>query len=152
MTMRRATSWTFFLVCVGLFGLMAMTWAQQEAQPQEPAFAIETNIQDTYEAGGEYEIELFIRLVDPNASVERGVLFLNVVENNAAKNYPHAAHRIFERATETVEIFRIPFDGDTLRAGLETTVQVRIRPNAGVGSYSIVFQLFEGEQTDPNRV
>lgn len=148
MTIRIAASWTFFLLCVSLFGIITAASAQQE----ELEFEIETNIQDTYRAGGAYEIDLSIRLVDPAGSVERGVLFLNVVENDASRNYPQAAHRIFESATETVEIFRIPFDGEALRAGLETTVQVQVRPDAPVGSYSIVFQLFEGEQTDPNRV
>lgn len=144
MTIRRAFA---SLALLAIFAASVAT-----AQPADLELAVESNIQEAYLAGEAYEIDFSIRLVDPDALVERAVLFLNVVENDPARNYPQAAHLIFESAEETVEIFRIPFDGETLREGLETSIRIRFRLNVPEGAYSIVFQAFEGEQTNPNQV
>lgn len=135
------------LLAVSLWCALAVA-----SQPAPIQLIVESDIGSAYRAGTEHTLNFTFLLEDPAATVDRGVLFLNVVEIDAARNYPQAAHKIFEHADDEPRIFRVPFDGTVLREGLRTTVQVRLRSDAPKGDYALVFQAFRGEQTNPNRV
>ena len=134
---------------------VATTVAQAQDGPQ---LRVQHNLAESYARGSTHELWVRIELVDPPETVDVGVLFLNVVENDDAGRHPQAMHLVFASADELhegdgqVDRFLHPLDGETLRAGVEARVRVQLRSRAPLGSYSIVFQLFEGEETNPHRV
>ncbi|MEX2542434.1 MAG: hypothetical protein WD314_11525 [Trueperaceae bacterium] len=103
-------------------------------------------------AGDSGIVHLNFRLDDPGLRFDRGVLFLNIVENSRERNYPQAAHRVFSGASEEPAIFRRVFDASELSEGLETVLRFQTRGRAPPGEYVLVVQLFGGDQTDPHRV
>ena len=119
---------------------------------------VEHNLVESYARGSVHELWVRIELVDPQETVDVGVLFLNVVENDEEGKHPQAMHLVFASADEILEgesqVDRLshPVDGEALRAGVEARVRVQLRSRAQLGNYSIVFQLFEGEETNPHRV
>lgn len=151
MTFRR------LLVCFSFFVLIAAVTAFAQTR-DGVELRVEHNLAKAYAPGSEHDLWVRIELVDPQETVDVGVLFLNVVENDEAGRFPQAMHLVFASATELhdgeaeADRFVTPLDGEALRAGVEARVRVRLRARAPAGSYSIVFQLFEGEETDPHRV
>lgn len=138
------------LLCAFAF-VLGLALAQDGDSP-EVRLAVTSNIADTYQAGSEHELNAQIRLVDPAETVERGVLFLNVIEVTDDGTYPQAMHIVFASAETDADAFGVPLDGDALRAGIEASVRVRLRDRAPEGRYAIVFQVFEGEETNPHQV
>lgn len=146
------------LVCLALCGLLVATVTAAAQSRDGVALRVEHNFSPTYAQGSEHELWARIRLIDERTMVERGVLFLNVVENDEAGRSPQAMHVVFASATEVpngqegLQKFLVPLDGAELRAGVEARVRVALRERAPLGSYSIVFQLFEGDETNPHKV
>lgn len=123
------------------------------AQPYDAVrLQIASNIGESYRAGSEADIDLRIGVHDPVGVLDRGVLFLNVVELRDDGSTPQAMHLVFESAAVTDDIFQVVWDGEALRSGMETRVRVRLRSNAPAGDYAIVVQAFRGEETGPHRV
>ena len=128
------------------------------AQQRDAELFVQHNLAEAYAQGAEHVLWIRIELIDPRETVDQGVLFLNVVENDEDGRFPQAMHLVFASADELhegesrVDRFLTPLDGETLRAGVEARVRVRLRSRAPVGSYAIVFQLFEGDETNPHRV
>lgn len=132
----------------------AFAWSQDR---EGIGLIVESNAPETYAQGSEHELWVRVRLVDPMETVDEGVLFLNVVENDEAGRHPQAMHLVFASAREpdgadSPPIFLVPLSGEVLRVGVETTIVVRLRARAPLGSYSMVIQLFEGTETHPHRV
>lgn len=131
------------LFCL-LFGLVTA----QDA----PKLRVEAALEPVYLQGQGDEVELRIVLNDPAETLKEGVLFLNVVERDAARGWPQAAHKIFTSAEETPAVFRQPYTGTALRTGVTTSLAFELRAKAKPGDYALVVQLYEGSVTDPNRV
>ena len=139
MSALRICSLTFVLTCVSL-GLAQAT------------LLVMANVSSVYRQGEAGSIDFSLVLNDPEATVSEGVLFLNIVERDAARNWPQAAHLIFASAQERESVFRVPFSGETLRAGLKTSLEFKLRDRAKPGDYALVIQLYRGNETDPGRV
>lgn len=123
-----------------------------QAQVPQATLVVTENVQLVYRQGEEGNIDLTITLSDTAETVGEGVLFLNIVERDAAQTWPQAAHLIFASAREKESVFRIPFTGQALREGLTTSLAFKLRDHAKVGEYALVVQLYKGSETNPNRV
>ena len=110
-----------------------------------------TTLEQSYRQGQEGAITFIISAETLDTAFE-GVLFLNVVELDEARNWPQAAHKIFAAAKEAPTVFRVVRSGAELKGGLETELQFRLRERAKPGDYALVIQLYQGSVTDPNRV
>lgn len=118
----------------------------------QPSLRLETTLRPSYAPGESDSVEITVVLEDPELAVEGGVLFLNIVENNAERNWPQAMHRLFAAGSESNGIFQRYFTGDELRAGLQTTLSFTLRQDAPQLRYALVVQLFRGRNTNPHRV
>ena len=123
-----------------------------QAQVPQATLVVTANVQPVYRQGEEGSIDLTITLSDTAETVGEGVLFLNIVERDAAQTWPQAAHLIFASARERESVFRIPLSGRILREGLTTSLAFKLRDSAKVGEYALVVQLYKGSETNPNRV
>mgnify|MGYP000008368532 CR=1 FL=1 len=112
---------------------------------------VELDLASVYTQGQQADVKFDIFLND-TADLEQAVLFLNIVERDPAGKYPQAAHKIFATAKEVPSVFRKVYTGAALSKGVETTLSFQLRDGAKVGDYSLVVQLFEGDETNPNRV
>lgn len=110
------------------------------------------NLETAYSQGQEATVNFVITLDDDALELEQGVLFLNIVERDAAGKNPQAAHKIFASAKETPSVFRTVYTGAELRAGVETSLSFQLRETAKIADYSLVVQLYRGAETNPNRV
>ena len=124
------------------------------AQTQSPqaVLNVTANIQPEYRQGEEGSIDFVITLNDPGETVSEGVLFLNIVERDAARNWPQAAHLIFASASEAESVFKVPYSGQALRVGVGTRLNFKLRDRAKTSDYALVIQIFQGAETNPNRV
>lgn len=123
-----------------------------QAQSPQAVLNITANVQAVYRQGETGSIDFVITLNDDAATVGEGVLFLNIVERDAARNWPQAAHLIFATAREEKSVFRIVYSGEKLRDGLATSLSFKLRDRAKPGDYALVIQLYRGAETNPNRV
>lgn len=123
-----------------------------QAQIPQATLVVTANVQPVYRQGEEDSIDLTIILSDTAETVGEAVLFLNIVERDAAQTWTQAAHLIFASAREKESVFRIPFSGQALREGLTTRLVFKLRDHAKVGEYALVVQLYKGSETNPNRV
>lgn len=133
-----------------LFGCALLTASSARADGLESVSAIHAELNASYRPGEAGEVAISFAFAAPE--LERGVLFLNVVERDAARTYPQAAHLIFASASETPGIFRRVYSAEQLAAGLATTLSFRLRDNAKPGDYALVLQLYQGSVSHPNRV
>lgn len=123
--------------------IVSLAWAQQ--------LEVRADLAAHYYPGDEIVIPLTIRFVGGEPSA-MAVAFLNIVERDAARGYPQAAHRLLAGAETERQIFRVPLPGDVWQAGLNTVLRARLRADAPPGEYALVVQLFRGTNTDPHRV
>jgi hypothetical protein len=134
--------------CSCIFFFIAV--AQKEKTPPYVEFTGTMN--SVYKQGDIATVDISVQLIDPENVITEAVLFLNVVEIDEAKKYPQAAHLIFADASSPNDITKKVYTGDELRVGLATTVTFVIKDNAKPANYSLALQLFNGTNTDPNRV
>jgi hypothetical protein len=123
------------------------------AQEQTPPYVeFSVTMGKVYKQGDVATIDITAKLIDPEGLIQQAVLFLNVVEIDAAKRFPQAAHLIFADATTTNDIFKIVKNGQELQAGMTTSLSFTLKGNAKPAQYSLALQLFNGDNTDPNTV
>lgn len=130
--------------------LLALLLAPVLAEAPEAASEVRADLAASYRQGEAGVVRIEVRYPAPAAF--EGVLFLNVVERDPARNWPQAAHRIFAAAAESPQVFRVVQGAQALAEGLSTTLEFRLRANAPPGPYALVIQLYRGRQTNPNRV
>lgn len=123
--------------------LLPLAWAQR--------LEAVANLAPYYRPGDEIEVTLSLRLVTPEV-VTLAVAFLNVVERDAARRFPQAAHKLFYSAESQEPLFQIAKPGEVWQRGVETVVRARLRADAPPGEYALVIQLFRGSNTNPHRV
>lgn len=135
---------------IALCSFLTFGFCQKDKVPPYVEFGVSMNA--TYKQGDSATVNIAVRLIDPENLIKEAVLFLNVVEIDAAKTFPQAAHLIFADASSPNDITKKVFTGDELKAGLSTTVTFVIKDNAKPAKYSLALQLFKGQNTNPNRV
>lgn len=113
---------------------------------------VDVDLASTYRQGQQTNVTFAISLDDEELDLGQGVLFLNVVERDPAGKNPQAAHKIFATAKETPSVFRNVYTAAELREGLKTTLAFELRDSAKAGDYTLVVQLYKGDETNPNRV
>ena len=123
-----------------------------QAQSPRVTLNVTANVQATYRQGETADIDFVITLSDAAETVDEGVLFLNVVERDAARGWPQAAHLVFATAQEKESVFRVPYSGRALREGVSMGLSFKLREQAKPGDYALVIQLYRGRETNPNRV
>ena len=126
--------------------------APARADAPLPGFGVEAELQPVYRPGEAGVVIIRLRYDAASAALADGVIFLNVVERDAARKWPQAAHRIFAAASEDPPVFRRVYDGAALQSGLNTTLRFRLRERAPLGDYALVVQLYRGDETNPNAV
>ena len=150
------TKQTWLVAALSALVLCACAAPPAEPPPNlsPPQLATSASLSSSYQRGESDTISLNVRMDDPDNSLREGVIFLNIVENNPAKNYPQAMHLVFDnsRGTAQPNIFNTVFSGDALRAGLSTQLSFRIRDDAPPDNYLLAIQVFRGNNTNPNRV
>jgi hypothetical protein len=135
-----------------LLASLGALWGNAWADAPLPTAAIQADVGASYAPGAVGEVPITLQFDDAVALPESGVVFLNVVEDDAARDWPQAAHRIFASASEDPPVFRRVLSAEALRAGLATTVRFRLRATAPPGRYHLVIQVYRGPVTDPGRV
>jgi hypothetical protein len=131
---------------------LGMLWGNARADAPLRTAAIQADLGASYAPGAVGEVPIALHFDDVAALPVSGVVFLNVVEDDPARDWPQAAHRIFASASEDPPVFRQVLSAEALRAGLTTTVRFRLRANAPPGRYHLVIQVYRGPVTDPGRV
>jgi hypothetical protein len=112
-----------------------------------------SGLQAEYHPGDSGQIGFFLQLLDPGESVPaQGVWFLNIVEPLDVGNVRQVSQLLFATANEEPVAFRRAFSTAELEAGIEGGLTFSFRSNAPAGTYNLVLQLFEGGNTNPNRV
>jgi len=134
---------TLYLVAALALLSLPLAWAQQ--------LEATANLAPYYRPGDEIEIALAFRLVGAEV-VPVAVAFLNVVERDAARRFPQAAHKLFSSAESQNQVFQVAKPGEVWQRGVETILRARLRFDAPPGDYAIVIQLFRGSNTNPHRV
>ena len=132
--------------------LCCLLTAQAANASGHAAVDFQANPSEAYAPGETDSITVSLRLIDEGAAVDHAVAFLNVVAIDEAGRYPQRAHVLFAAAEESPTIFRVVKSGSELEAGLRTTVSFTFREDAAPGVYAFVLQVFEGRNTNPNRV
>lgn len=122
-------------------------WAQAT-----PGFVIQSNVPDVLTPGEAGSIEVFVKANDPERSLSEAVVFLNVVEHDEAKRYPQASYRLFSSAEEETKTLQRVLSGDALREGVSIRLNYQLRDNVKPATYSVVIQVFNGTNVNPNRV
>lgn len=122
-----------------------------QAQSPRATLSVTANVQTVYRQGEAGSIDFVITL-DDAATVSEGVLFLNIVERDAARGWPQAAHLIFAAAREEKSVFRVLYTGRELQKGVAAGLKFTLRDRAKPGDYALVIQLYRGTETNPNRV
>ncbi len=113
-----------------------------------------SNALPEYNQGDSTKVGISVKLVDSDMDFENAVIFLNVVEIDAAQKYPQAAHKIFASASADNEydIFKKVFTKEDLLAGLATNINFVFKDDADPLKYALVIQIFEGKNTNPHRL
>lgn len=127
------------------------------AQIGFPALAQQTSMQVTglqaeYQPGDSGQISFFLQLLDPGEPIEQGVWFLNIVEPLQGGKVKQMSRQLFATARQQPEAFRKVFTTAELQAGVTAELMFQFRNNAPAGTYNLVLQLFEGSNTNPDRV
>jgi hypothetical protein len=143
--MRQKTLKNLVLALLGMF--IGAGFAQGQK-----AFGISADLESSYVQGASGSVSIAVQLTDASLNLSQAVVFLNIVENNPAKNYPQAGHLIFAAAAEEPQIFRLVWNRDALLNGLATSLSFSLKDNARPGDYSLVIQVFRGTNTNPNGV
>jgi hypothetical protein len=112
----------------------------------------------TYQAGDMLEGTFTIKAIDPDETIDVVVIFLNLVtacQTGEACNPVQAGGDLFaseDDITISNDIFQKVITGEELRAGLETTFSGKLKSDAKPDEYSMILQVFECRNTDPNTV
>ena len=122
------------------------------AAQDTPGFVIQSNVPDVLTPGEAGSIEVFVKANDPEHHLSEAVVFLNVVEHDEAKRYPQASYRLFSSAEEETETLQRVLSGDALREGVSIRLNYQLRDNVKPATYSVVIQVFNGNNVNPNRV
>ena len=112
------------------------------------------NALSEYRQGETTKMGISVKLIDESLDFENAVIFLNVVEIDAAKKYPQAAYKVFAaaKAENDIDIFKKVYTKEELLAGLASTISFTFKNNAAPLKYALVIQIFEGKNTNPHRL
>ena len=113
-----------------------------------------SNALPEYHQGETTKVSISVKLTDADLDFENAVIFLNVVEIDAAQKYPQAAHKIFAaaKADDDIDIFKKVYSKEELLTGLATSIDFTFKDDAAPLKYALVIQVFEGKNTNPHRL
>lgn len=135
-----------------LFAIFMLALVLLQVTLAQNKFVMTASLEPSYIQGADGVVAISISLDEASSDFSEAVVFLNVVEVDAAGKYPQAAHKIFKAASEEPEIFKQVVTRAALEAGIATTLSFTLNNNAKPATYSLVLQVFEGNNTNPNAV
>lgn len=136
------------LLAMMLFGCVQAGFSAQAEQASLQA----TGLQAEYRPGDSGEVRFVLQLLDPGEPIQQGVWFLNIVEPLQGGQVKQMSQQLFASARQEPEVFRTVFTAEELHAGVTGGLAFHFRNNAPVGNYHLVLQLFDGSNTNPDRV